>query len=84
MPHHQAQHARNVEPNLFARNEKIAYVMPHGTAHAVTSCAHHAVHAHRHAGHPMYTWHPRNYLWMCHSRKPNDIYQNLLYQILAP
>ena len=29
-------------PILFACNENIAYVMPHGTAHAVTSCAHYA------------------------------------------
>ena len=33
-------------------NENNAYVMPHVTAHAVTSCAHHAMHAHRQAGHP--------------------------------
>ena len=26
-------------PNLFAHNENIAYVMPRGTAHAVTSYA---------------------------------------------
>ena len=26
-------------PNLFARNENSAYVMPHVTAHGVTSCA---------------------------------------------
>ena len=29
-------------PNLFMRNENSAYVMPRVTAHAVTSCAHHA------------------------------------------
>ena len=28
-------------PILFARNENIAHVMPHVTAHAVMSCAHH-------------------------------------------
>ena len=28
-------------PNLFAHNENIAHVMPHGTAHAMTSCTHH-------------------------------------------
>ena len=62
-------------PNFFMRNENSAYVMPHVTAHAVTSCAHHVVHAHRQAGHPMYMWYARNHLWMCRSRKPNDIYQ---------
>ena len=39
-------------PNLFACNENHAYVMPHVTACAVTSCAHHVAHAHRQAGHP--------------------------------
>ena len=38
MPHHHMQHARNMGPNLFRRNENIAYVMPHGTACALTSC----------------------------------------------
>ena len=38
MPCHHAQHTRNVGPNLFTHNENIAYVMPRGTAHAVTSC----------------------------------------------
>ena len=38
-------------PNLFTQNENIAYVMPHGTAHAVTSCAHCAAHACRQASH---------------------------------
>ena len=28
-------------PNLFAHNENSAHVMPHVTARAVTSCAHH-------------------------------------------
>ena len=45
-------------PNLFARNENIAYVMPNGTAHAVTSCTHHAARACRQAGHPMYSGMP--------------------------
>ena len=36
-------------PNLFAHNENSAYVMPHVTACAVTSCVHHAVHACRQA-----------------------------------
>ena len=76
MPHHHMQHARNVGPNLFAHNENIAYIMPRGTAHAVMSCAHHAVHACSQAGHPMYIWHARNYLWTCRLHKPNDIYQN--------
>ena len=44
-------------PNLFARNENSAYVMPHVTEHAVMSCTHCAAHARRQAGHPMYTWH---------------------------
>ena len=35
-------------------NENIAHVMPCGTAHAMTSCAHCAAHARRQAGHPMY------------------------------
>ena len=63
MPHHHMQHTRNVGPNLFAHNENIAHVMPRGTACAMTSCAHRAVHAHRQAGHPMYMWHATNYLW---------------------
>ena len=33
-------------------NENIAYVMPCGTAHAVTSCAHRAACTCREAGHP--------------------------------
>ena len=40
MPHHHAQHAQNVGPNLFARNENLAYIMPTGTACAVKSCVH--------------------------------------------
>ena len=63
-------------PNFFACNENIAHVMPRATAHAMTSCTHRMVHARRQAGHPIYTWHARNYLWMCSLRKPNDIYQN--------
>ena len=51
MPHHHVQHMQNVGPNLFACNENSAYVMPCATAHAVTSCTHHAAHAHRQAGH---------------------------------
>ena len=39
-------------PNVFACNENNAYVMPCVTAHSVTSCAHHAVHTCRQAGHP--------------------------------
>ena len=75
MPRHHMQHVRNVGPNLFERNENSAYVMQRGTAHVVMSCTHRAGHAHRQAGYPMYTWHARNYLWMCCSCKPNDIYQ---------
>ena len=52
MPCHHAQHARNMGPNLFVRSENSAYAMPHVTACAVTSCAHHVAHAHRQAGHP--------------------------------
>ena len=40
MPHHHMQHVRNVGPNLFACNENIVHVMPHGTTHAMMSCAH--------------------------------------------
>ena len=47
MPHHHMQQVQNVGPNLFACNENIAYVMPRGTAHAVTSYAHHTVCARR-------------------------------------
>ena len=75
MPRHHVQHVRNVGTNLFARNENIAYVMPCGTAHAVTSCVHRAARTRRQADHPNYMWHARNYLWTCHSRKPNNIYQ---------
>ena len=52
MPHHHVQHAQNVGPNLFMHNKNSAYVMPHVTAHAVTSCAHRTVHACRQASHP--------------------------------
>ena len=52
MPHHHTQHTQNLEPNLFTHNENHAYVMPHVTACAVTSCMHCAVHACRQAGHP--------------------------------
>ena len=69
------QHTRNVGPILFTRNENIAHIMPRVTAHAVTSCVHHMAHARKQAGHPNYMWRARIYLWMCHSRKPNDIYQ---------
>ena len=75
MPCHHMQHAQNVGPILFALNENIAHVMPRVTACAVTSCAHHAAHAHRQAGHPNYTWRARIYLSTCRSRKLNDIYQ---------
>ena len=46
------QHGGNVGPNLFARNENSAYIMPRVTAHAVTPYVHHAACAHRQAGHP--------------------------------
>ena len=63
-------------PNLSMHNENSAYIMPRVTTHAVTSCAHRAVHACRQAGHDMYTWHARNHLWTCHLRQPNYIYQS--------
>ena len=49
---HHVQHMQNMGPNLFMHNENSAYVMPCVTAHAVTSCAHHLVHACRQACHP--------------------------------
>ena len=52
MPHHHVQHTQNMGPNLFAHNGNSAYIMPHVTTHAVTSCAHCAVHARRQAGCP--------------------------------
>ena len=76
MPHHHVQHARNVGPILFARNENIAHVMPRVTAHAMMSCVHHAARERRQAGHPNYTWHASIYLWTCRSRKLKNIYQN--------
>ena len=75
MPHHHTQHAQNVGPNLLARYENSAYLIPRVTTHAVMTCVHHAAHAHRQASRPMYTWHARHYLWMCHLHKLNDIYQ---------
>ena len=39
-------------PNFSACNENNAYIMPHVTTRAVTSCTYHAVHARRQAGHP--------------------------------
>ena len=50
MPCHHVQHAQNVGPNLFTCNENSAYIMPHVTACAVTSCMHHMAHACRQAG----------------------------------
>ena len=47
MPHHHVQHAQNVGPILFTRNENIAHVMPRVTAHAVTSCTHRTACAHK-------------------------------------
>ena len=52
MPHHHVQHAQNVGPILFAHNENSAYIMPHVTAHAVTSCTHRPAHSCRQASHP--------------------------------
>ena len=50
MPCHHRQHAQNMGPNLFVHNENSAYIMPHVTTCAVTSCVHQAAHAHRQAG----------------------------------
>ena len=52
MPHHHVQHMQNEEPNLFMCNENSAYIMPHVTAHAMTSCVHHAAHTCRQASCP--------------------------------
>ena len=84
MPCHHMQHMQNMGPILFARNENIAHVMPHVTACAMMLYAHRTAHAHRQASHPNYTWHARNYLWTCRSRRPNDIYQKYPPYILAP
>ena len=84
MPCHHVQHMRNVGPILFTRNENIAHVMPHVTARAVTSCAHRAACARRQAGRPNYTHCTRIYLWTCHLRKPNSIYQKYPPHMLAP
>ena len=46
MPHHHVQHTQNVGPNLFVHNENSAYIMPHATTCAVTSCTHIAQCAH--------------------------------------
>ena len=62
-------------PNLFARNENSAHIMPHVTAHAVTSCVQRAAHAHRQASRPMYTWHAGKYLWTCRLCQLSNIYQ---------
>ena len=59
MPRHHTQHMPNMMPILFARDENIAYVMPRGTAQAMTSCAHCMARACWHASHPNYTWHAR-------------------------
>ena len=39
-------------PNLFMHNENSAYIMPHVTTCAVTSCAHCVAHTCRQARHP--------------------------------
>ena len=62
---HHVQHVQNVGPNLVVHNENIAHLMPHGSAHAMTSCTLRMACARRQAGHPIYMWHARNYLWMC-------------------
>ena len=45
MPRHHVQHEQHMGPNLFVCNENIAYIMPRGTTHAVTSYVHCMVHA---------------------------------------
>ena len=59
------QHAPNVGPNLFAHNENSAYIIPHVTAHAVMSCAHHTAHTCRQAGCP--------YVYMVHQKLLMDM-----------
>ena len=39
-------------PNLFLCSENSTNIMPHVTAHVVTSCTHCAVHTHRQPGRP--------------------------------
>ena len=46
MPRHHAPHTPYVGPILLLHDENTAYVMPRGTAHAVTSCTHQAARAH--------------------------------------
>ena len=48
---------------FYLCNENIAHVMPCGNTRAMTPYMHRMVCACRHAGHPVYTWHARNYLW---------------------
>ena len=48
--------------NLFSHNENSAYIMPHVTACAVTSCVHCATHAHRQASHLYETVAPQKLL----------------------
>ena len=83
MPCHHMQHARNMGPNLFACKENSAYIMPRVTTHAVMSCMHRAVHAHRQAGCPMYMCCARNYLWTCCLHQLNYIYQKYLPHIFG-
>ena len=45
------RHMRQMWGLFYSRDENIAYVMPRGTARAVTSCAHRAAHARWHASH---------------------------------
>ena len=72
------QHARNVGPILFMRNENIAHVMPHVTACAVTSCAHRAARAHRQAGRPNYTWQGITHGRAVHASQTTSIKNNWL------
>ena len=51
MPCHHVHHTQNVGPNIFACNENSAFIMPHVTIHAVTSCVHHMAHGCWQVGH---------------------------------
>ena len=81
MPHHHAQHVQNMGPNLFTCNENSAYVMPHVTTCALTSCVHHAAHACRQATCPYA--HLKLLMDMLFARA-KYIYQNQPPPILAP
>ena len=64
-------------PNLFVCNENNAYIMPHVTTHAVTSCMHCTVHACRQAGHP-YVYVAHQKLLMDRPFVPAELYLSKL------